>query len=189
MTALQRNEEVKDGDIDWGNDGSSFSTDFSGFSAYDRSLSPGSDEDGHGYPEPPAVQHLSTGHKVTGKVIRGERLAGDNTHVTVQIVSWKRGTEKSEQKKSPVIAGTRNPRWGFEFEMPEVKKTLAVEFTVWQDNRKIGTAKRKIQDIELDNSKPFTMQLRDPAGGSDQPEPDGTCGTIEVKLVHRVNRY
>jgi hypothetical protein len=179
-------EEASESDFDWGDDGSSFSTDFSSCSGYDKSLSPGGDGDaGRPHSEPPPVDHPSPGHKISGKVIGGTGLAGNATHVTVQIVSVKQGTPKSDPKESAVIEGTSDPQWGFKFDMGEVKKTLAVEFTVWHGRREIGAAKKVIKDIEIDNSEPVRIELLKPGG--DQPEPDGRWGAIEVKLKHRLN--
>jgi hypothetical protein len=111
--------------------------------------------------------------------------------VTAQLLG-RSGRPTGEAAKSKVVRQTASPRWKLKFDFPEVKKRAEIEFIVWQTSkargdRKIGYARRKVGDIELDNADVVRLILLRP---DDFPEASlpgvAGWGTIQVTFKYQL---
>jgi hypothetical protein len=160
--------------FDWNSVSSSYSTSFTGYTSYGKSLSDlsSSEEKAHhhegtvGRKAPkPKVRYLVKGTIVgaTGLPKLGREEA--NSYVTVDVVGkWK---AKGKTVKSEVANKTTDPQYDLEFDFGQVKKGVALEFVVWQAQKSgdavpIAFAKKPLKEIEVDNRHEVEIQLSKP---------------------------
>jgi hypothetical protein len=177
----------------WGNYGSGYSTNFTGYSKKGSSLQVGSSEDEthHNHPVGLSKKKVEAIHKLSGTILKAEGLAIKEVAKTgafaiVQIVDAQ-GKEKTDTQKSPVRTGTVAPVWDFGFDFGTVQSDWTLRLIVLQTQDRgeasLGEASLKIQDIELNSTDPVELTLDKPP--KSKPLKSGkTWGKIFLTLNH-----
>jgi hypothetical protein len=168
------------GDFNWGDCGSEFSTDFTGYSGKGGSLSDGPIADGEsGAGERIIVRK----HFLKGKVIGANGLGDGLKFLVVDLIGRKRPKGKREVSEA-FAAGDKNDI-ALSFDFGEVKKGWTVEIAAGikhaGGNEKIGVARIPIKDIEVDAPEPVIIHLPDPEKG------ESHRGDLQVELKHHLN--
>jgi hypothetical protein len=200
--AVERVIVVEEGcTFQWGTYGSSYSTNFSGYTNCSQTLSPlhGSESD-HWHHHAVIVKKevKIEVKKVTGKeflkgVVKGARdlikadSDGTDSYVTVELLGKGKSKKKLEDK-SKRIEDTSNPDYDYPFDLGEVKKGFSVEFTVWQSHKwlgdsPIGVARTEVKNIELDSTAVVSIELSKPKKPKHIPKGyKGPWGTLLVEF-------
>jgi hypothetical protein len=180
--------------FEWGNYGSDYSTDFTGYSDAEWRLSDPSDGGGqHDHPLiGDAVQKVTAVERLRGKLVGGFGLSdpdgrGHNSYATVQLLH--KGKAKGAPVQSKQVAGTADPAWDKHFDFPKIKKGASLEVTVWQAHPlfgaiRIGAWTAALGDIEFNNREVRKVKLEQPKEYRRARGEVADWGTVAIVLDH-----
>lgn len=155
--------------------GSSYSTDFTGYTDWSHSLSPlnSADEKRHHHHGIQKKTEVKTreitldqskpnkvGEIVKGTIIKANGLPktdsdGSDTYVVLTVITKEGDKDKKGEKvKTDIIHDTQDPEWNYDFELPTAKKTDIIRAKVWQYHKVVGDQIVAQVDININDLRP-----------------------------------